>query len=193
MRIPSLSKSLSLSSSVADPGCLSRIPDTTFFHPGSRIRTVSIPDPGSASKNLSILIPKKPKKWFLTSRKFDLGCSSQIPDPDADFLPIPDPGSRGQKGTGSRIRIRNTALFSLLMSLTFSKPNPIVFSDAIDNLPQILPPTINYWHFARHWPVFFSRVVTDLSQIPLTNYEPIYTVDTHQSKMSSSEKICGRC
>jgi hypothetical protein len=24
------------------------------------------------------------------------------------FLPIPDPGSRGQKGTGSRIRIRNT-------------------------------------------------------------------------------------
>jgi hypothetical protein len=24
--------------SVADPGCLSRIPDPTFFHPGSRIR-----------------------------------------------------------------------------------------------------------------------------------------------------------
>ncbi len=35
---------------------------------------------------------------------------SRIPDPDADFLPIPDPGSRGQKGTqpGSRIWIRNT-------------------------------------------------------------------------------------
>jgi hypothetical protein len=27
--------------------------------------------------------------------------------PDLDFLPIPDPGSTGQKGTGSRIR--NTA------------------------------------------------------------------------------------
>jgi hypothetical protein len=27
-----------------------------------------------------------------------------IPDPDPDFLPIPDPESRGQKGTGSRIR-----------------------------------------------------------------------------------------
>jgi hypothetical protein len=27
-----------------------------------------------------------------------------IPDPDPDFLPIPDPGSRGQKGTGSGIR-----------------------------------------------------------------------------------------
>ncbi len=31
--------------SVANPECLSRIPDPTFFHPGSRIRTVSIPDP----------------------------------------------------------------------------------------------------------------------------------------------------
>ncbi len=29
------------------------------------------------------------------------------------FLPIPDPGSRGQRGTGSRIRIRNTELFFL--------------------------------------------------------------------------------
>jgi hypothetical protein len=34
-------------SSVADPGCLYRIPDPTFFHPGSQIRNVSIPDPGS--------------------------------------------------------------------------------------------------------------------------------------------------
>ncbi len=90
------------SCSVADPGCLSRIPDPTFFYPGSRIRTVSIPDPGSSSKNLSILTPKKAKKWFLSSKKYDPGCSSRIPDPDADFLPsriqgskrypIPDPG-----------------------------------------------------------------------------------------------------
>ncbi len=29
-----------------------------------------------------------------------------IPDPDPDFLPIPDPGVK--KGTGSRIWIRNT-------------------------------------------------------------------------------------
>ncbi len=63
------------------------IPDPTFFHPGSRIRTVSIPDPGSSSKNLSILTQKK-------SKKYDPGCSSRIPDPDADFLPsrIPNPG-----------------------------------------------------------------------------------------------------
>jgi hypothetical protein len=31
-----------------------------------------------------------------------------IPDPDPDFLPIPDPGSQGQRDTGSGIRIRNT-------------------------------------------------------------------------------------
>jgi hypothetical protein len=33
----------------------------------------------------------------------------RISDPDLDFLTIPDPGSRGQKGTGSGIRIRNIA------------------------------------------------------------------------------------
>jgi hypothetical protein len=71
--------------------------------PGSDFFPSRIPDPGSASKNLSILTPKKPKKWFLGSRKYNPGCSSRIPDPDADFLPITDPGSRGQKGTGSRI------------------------------------------------------------------------------------------
>ncbi len=86
------------STSVADPGCLSRIrlfsiADPTFFHPGS------------TSKNLIILTQKK---WFLSSRKYDPGCSSRISDPDPDFLPIPNPGSRGQKGTGSRIRVRNT-------------------------------------------------------------------------------------
>ncbi len=31
-----------------------------------------------------------------------------IRDPDLDFLHTPDPGSRGRKGTGSRIRIRKT-------------------------------------------------------------------------------------
>ncbi len=47
------------------------VPD---FFP-SRIRTVSIPEPGSASKNLSILTPKK---WFLSSRKYNPGCLSRI-------------------------------------------------------------------------------------------------------------------
>jgi hypothetical protein len=56
--------------SVADSGCLSRIPDLGFFHPGSWIPDPGsqihgskyflprIPDPGSTPKNLSILTPK---------------------------------------------------------------------------------------------------------------------------------------
>jgi hypothetical protein len=69
-------------------------------YPGSRIRIVSIPDPGSSSKNLSILTPKKAKKWFLSSKKYDPGCSSRIP-----MLTFSHPGSRiqGPKGTQSRI------------------------------------------------------------------------------------------
>jgi hypothetical protein len=78
-------------------------------YPGSRIRLfsipdpgseLSIPDPGSTSKNLSIF---NPKKWFLSSRKYDPGCSSRIPDPDADFLSIPDPRSRIQRSKRHRI------------------------------------------------------------------------------------------
>ncbi len=60
-------------------------------YPGSRIRlfpsriqTVSIPDPGSALKNLSILTQK-----------------NQIPVPDPDFLPIPDPGVKKAPDPGS--------------------------------------------------------------------------------------------
>jgi hypothetical protein len=52
-----------------------------------------------------------PKKWFLSSRKYDPGCSSRI----LIFYPSRSgscfctlPGSMGQKSTGSRIRIRNT-------------------------------------------------------------------------------------
>jgi hypothetical protein len=86
--------------SVADPGCLSRIPDPTFFYPGSELSPSRI--------RIEEFKYFNPTKWFLSSRKYDPGCSSRIPDPDADFLPIPDPGSRGQKGTGSRIRIRIT-------------------------------------------------------------------------------------
>jgi hypothetical protein len=38
-----------------------------------------------------------------------------IADLDRDFLPIPDPGSRGEKGTGSRIRIRDTDLQNVFL------------------------------------------------------------------------------
>ncbi len=47
-----------------------------------------------------------------------------IRDPDPVFLPIPDPGSRGQKGTGSRSRIRYTVfiLFSVLQGVLMLGP-----------------------------------------------------------------------
>jgi hypothetical protein len=69
--------------SVADPGFL------------SRIRLFSIPDPKCLHPRSRILIkefkyfnpPKKAKKWFLSSKKYDLGCSSRIPDPDPQHCP----------------------------------------------------------------------------------------------------------
>ncbi len=80
-------------------------PGSDFFP--SRIRTVSIPDPGSRIliKEFKYFNPKKAKKWFLSSKKYDPGCSSRIPDPGSGcwLSPIPDPRSRGQKSTQSRI------------------------------------------------------------------------------------------
>jgi hypothetical protein len=67
-----------------------QIPGQNFFHPGSRIRIKEL--------NLTQkLVSKLSEIW---SGLFRIG----IRDPNPDFLPNPDPGSRGQKGTGSRIR-----------------------------------------------------------------------------------------
>ncbi len=65
------------------------IPDPKFFHSGSWIKGFT--DPGSrsasASKNLSILTQKNVSKLsVIWSKMF-------IPDPDLDFLPVPDPES----------------------------------------------------------------------------------------------------
>ncbi len=66
-------------------------PGSEFFHPASEFfyPVSEFFRPGFESKNLSILTQK---------------IVSTFSDPDPDFLPIPVPGSRGQKGTGSRIR-----------------------------------------------------------------------------------------
>jgi hypothetical protein len=136
-----------LSQSVADPGCLSRIPDPDFYP--SRI-----PDPKTAMKDRGekkfVVIPffwshnftklnhfifemLKKKIWAnfqkiieLFTQKIvtklskiwvwdpgsgirDPGSGIRDPGSGKNLFRIPDPGSRGQKGTGSRIRIRNTA------------------------------------------------------------------------------------
>ncbi len=59
------------------------VPDPNFF---------AIPDPGSASKNVSILTGKMVSKHLeIWSRVFHPGSG------DPDFLPIPDPEFRGSK------------------------------------------------------------------------------------------------
>ncbi len=47
----------------------------------------------------------------MVSKLWEIWSGLFIPDPDPDFLPILDTGSKGQKAPvpGSRIRIRNTA------------------------------------------------------------------------------------
>ncbi len=93
VEIKILVRNIRIATSVADPGCLSRIrmfsiPDPNFFHPGSRI----------CIKKFKYF---NPKNWFLSSQKYDPGCSpririlffypSQISDPGVKKHRIPDP------------------------------------------------------------------------------------------------------
>jgi hypothetical protein len=70
---------------------------------GFRIRVFSILDPNFFHPGSRIRLKKF--KYFNLKK---------------GFLSTPDPGSRGQKGTGSRIRIRNNGT-SLITYLFFSK------------------------------------------------------------------------
>jgi hypothetical protein len=67
-----------------------RDPGSEFFHPGSRIRI----------KEFKYF---NPKKWFLSSRKYDPGCSSRIRIRILTFYPspIPDPGVKKAPDPGS--------------------------------------------------------------------------------------------
>ncbi len=81
-------------------------PGSEFFHPGSRVKKFRIPDPDPYQRILVFVTQKIVSKLSeIWSEMFIL-----YQDPDLDFLPIPDPGSRVQKGTGSRSRIRDTDL-----------------------------------------------------------------------------------
>ncbi len=99
------------------------IPDPNFFHPGYRVKKIPDPESGSASKNWSTVFLTQKIVSKLSEIWSGMLFRIWTPDPDLDLLPIPDPGSRGQKGTGSRgqkgtgsrgqkgtgSRIRNTA------------------------------------------------------------------------------------
>ncbi len=85
------------------PGSEFSIPD-----PESRVKKILYPGSGSASKNSSIF---NPKNCFLALGKIEdghPGFGSRI----WNFFSIPAPGSRGQKSTGSRIRIRNSGPYN---------------------------------------------------------------------------------
>jgi hypothetical protein len=97
-------------SSVKDPGCLLPGPGSEFFHPGSRVKKTPDPNP---HRSISVFLSPKDVSKLSTN---DLGCSFRIRI--LFSIPGPDPGSRGQKSTGSwipdpdqhgsRIRISNT-------------------------------------------------------------------------------------
>jgi hypothetical protein len=109
--------------SVADPGCLSWIPDPYFYL--SRILCHSFFCSLKLHKNENYvsfeLLKKKigPKfkriVEYFTKKIVTKLLKIWVWDPGSGKKPIPDPGSRYQKGTGSRIRIRNTAHSSLLL------------------------------------------------------------------------------
>ncbi len=94
-------------------------PGSEFFHPGSRIRIFSIPDPWSSLKKFFLI-----QKLFKSSRKYDPRCSSRIRilifypsrilDPGVKKAPNPGSGSatlvksviyhpRAERRSGSRL------------------------------------------------------------------------------------------
>ncbi len=122
----------SLKISVAEPGCLSRIPDagSEFFHPGSRVKKI----PGSASQNLSIFTQKIVSKL-----------SEYDPNPSRI-----QGSKRHQKGT--RSRIRNTAKNFLKIRIRGSVILKCRIREA-NNIPiQNLP-----GHFSGHWKKYFLK------------------------------------
>jgi hypothetical protein len=77
-------------------------------YPGSRIPILSIPDPHSFHPRSRIHIKEfnyfNLKILFLSTRKYDLGCSSQIRIRSINFLPFRTPESKRTPDPGSGIR-----------------------------------------------------------------------------------------
>jgi hypothetical protein len=70
------------------------------------------------------------------ARKYDPGCSSRIPDLDADILPIPDPGVKKAPDPGSGS--------ATLLTQVFLGPKEVVGSDMglfliVGHWPKIRP------------------------------------------------------
>ncbi len=89
---------------------LSRFPDRNLFRYGSRVKKIPRSRIRICIKEFKNFNPKNVSKLLKIWFGID---PSRIPDPEVKKAP--DPGSRGQKGTGSRIR--NTEKIILYMSL----------------------------------------------------------------------------
>jgi hypothetical protein len=81
-----------------DPGCFSQIPDPDADFLTSRILDPNYLHPGSGILNIDLkyFTPSKEKSvHYSCLKKYDPGCSSQIPDPRSGrgFSHFPDPGS----------------------------------------------------------------------------------------------------
>ncbi len=113
--------------SVADPGCLSRIPDPDFYPSqipdlGSRIQkqqqkrgvkkiflhTFYVATNFTKLNIILVLKCRRKKVWANFQRIIELFTQKIVTK--LSKIWVRDPGSRGQKGTGSRIR--NTATYT---------------------------------------------------------------------------------
>ncbi len=155
-----------LKTSVAEPGCLSRIRIFPSWIPdpwSKRFRIHGQKDSGSriGSKRSRIRIRIKEFKYFyLSSRKFDPGYSHWSSRPDLDpgsrSWIFTHPGSRGQKDTESRIRIRNTAKNKgPPWSIALHKEVMKIFCDDNYSIYVLCPCTyalIYPWDFQKPWP-----------------------------------------
>jgi hypothetical protein len=93
-------------------------------------------------KNLQFTKICLPKNLSVSSQKYGLG----IRDPEK---PIPDHGSRGQKGTGSRILIRNTAVIVHLPGQFFKTSFLSCHLIRIRNCLARSDPEELYWNWIR--------------------------------------------
>jgi hypothetical protein len=114
------------------------IPDPIFFHPGSRIRLKECKyfNPGK----ISILTQEK---WFLSSRKYNLGCSSSIRILTFYTSRIPDPGVKQAPDPGSATlqKLQNyTPVFRELTGVPLFSGGPCRLSAGPSRLTGPPPP-----------------------------------------------------
>jgi hypothetical protein len=78
-----------------------------------------------------------------------------IPDPDPYFLPIPDPESRGQKGTGSRILDPDPQHW---LQVTFVPRPPNIWSSSLVPVSALNPGYPPSGYYLHHFVAFFISV-----------------------------------